>query len=255
LDESDAKAAKKHLRNVWNLNIETDDLSAITEKYDYIYFGDVIEHLYTPIPSLRRIRPFFKPGGQLVFSLPNMAHLSVRLMLLQGDFQYGETGLLDKTHLHFYTTAELERVLKEAGYSLIHFDPVLKDFPEELVRQELKKVGLEVTDEFMDYTRTNEASIYQMVGAAKLAPVSAKTVPAKLPGSSPVDIFQGYLANVEKTYKKQLSDQKKHITKLEAYAKEQVQKYQEAAAAAEAARHKKNIVDRAANKIKHIGRP
>lgn len=257
LDEEDFKAAQKVLRRVYNLNVETDDLSAIKDTYDYIYFGDVIEHLVTPIPSLQRIHKFFKPDGQLLFSLPNMAHASVRLMLLQGDFQYGETGLLDKTHLHYYTTAELQRVLTEAGYNLKYFDPVLKDFPEELVAQELKKVGLPVTPEFMQFLRTTEASIYQMVGAADLLPSTAKPVKATLPSSSPVDIFQKYLQNVERTYKRQLAEQKRHNKKLEAYAKDTVAKLEEAQAVAnhrgqQLDKLKQNPVYRAARRIRHM---
>lgn len=220
LDLDDYKVAKKHLRNVYHLNIETDNLDEISDTYDYIYFGDVIEHLVTPAPTLRRIHHLLKPNGQLVFSIPNMAHLSVRLMVLQGSIIRGETGLLDKTHLHFYTTAEVERVLKEAGYDLIHFDPVLKDLPRQIIDKELAAVGLQTTEEFVEFTRTTEASIYQIVGAARLAGSGKKVVKAVLPKSSPVDVFETLLNETKSYYEAQLKANNRHIKKLEKYAKE-----------------------------------
>jgi hypothetical protein len=228
LDSADYKLAQKNLRNVYELNIETDSLDLLTSTYDYIYFGDVIEHLVHPVASLERIHHLLKPDGQLVFSIPNMAHLSTRLMLLQGDFEYGETGLLDKTHLHFYTTKEVERILVEAGYNLVNFDPVLKDLPEEVIEQELRKVGLTGSDEYLRMMRSSEASIYQIVGAAKTGSPNDKTVRAKLAVSSPVDIFQVYLRNTQENYQQQLEEKNQHIVKLEAYAKDVIKRYEEA---------------------------
>src|SRR6185437_1634404 len=133
LDTGDAKIAAKKLRNVWVLNIEFDDISKIKKRaYDYVYFGDVIEHLVQPIETLKRVKSLLKPDGAVLFSIPNMGHIAVRLDLLEGNFPITETGLLDKTHLHFYTQEEVERVFGEAGYAIKNLDFVKKDYPKAL---------------------------------------------------------------------------------------------------------------------------
>ncbi len=210
--EDDFIEAKKKLRNVFKLDIETDDLSAIKEKYDYVYFGDVIEHLKDPVKSLVRIKKLLNSSGQIIFSIPNMAHLSVRLMLLQGKLEYGETGLLDKTHLHLYTHEEVQRVFNEAGFQITKLDPVLKDFPKELIGKELQKVGLKLTNKFVEFTRSTDASVYQYVGMAK--PGSAINS-KKLNISSPVDIFQVYLNQTKKHFEAKIKLQEELIHQLE----------------------------------------
>jgi 2-polyprenyl-3-methyl-5-hydroxy-6-metoxy-1,4-benzoquinol methylase len=211
LDSGDFKEAKTKLRNVYQLNVEVDDLSFITEKYDFIYFGDVIEHLVTPIPTLKRVKSLLNSTGAVVFSIPNMSHLSVRLMLLRGDFLRGETGLLDKTHLHFYTHAEVQRVFSGAGYYISDLDPVLKDTPKEILEQELNTVGLTLTKEFIDFAATTEASVYQFVGMAK--PATQKTKSQQLDISSPVDKFQAYLNQTKEHYIAVVANKDEHIAK------------------------------------------
>jgi hypothetical protein len=213
LDDADYREAKKKLRNVYKLNVETDDLSVLKDKYDYIYFGDVIEHLVFPAATLKRIKKYLQPNGQVIFSIPNMSHLSVRMMLLKGDFAYGETGLLDKTHLHFYNSKEVARVFGEGGFEVTHFDPVLKDWPEELVKEALSEVGLTFKPAFLKFARKSEASIYQFVGAA--SPTSQKPKHLRLDVSSPVDTFQELLDQTREYYEAKIASQQEHIKKLD----------------------------------------
>lgn len=212
LDYDDYEKAKTKLNKVFNLNIETDDLSIITERYDYIYFGDVIEHLVNPVHALQRIKPLLKKDGYVLFSLPNMSHASVRFMLLGGDFEYGETGLLDKTHLHFYTEHELNRVMNQAGLEIVTFDPVIKDYPKDLIDKELKKVGLAGSDEFYRFINTSNASIYQLVGAAKYSKNPRKVKVNKV---SPRDTFAKLLDETRAYYEKRLKESDTHIAKLQ----------------------------------------
>ncbi|MGH7816874.1 MAG: class I SAM-dependent methyltransferase, partial [Candidatus Binatia bacterium] len=77
------------------------------ERFDVIILGDVLEHLKQPEMVLRKLRDFLQPAGYLVLSLPNVAHASVRLALLNGDFNYSEEGIIDRTHLRFFTLATI----------------------------------------------------------------------------------------------------------------------------------------------------
>ena len=93
------------------------------DRFDAIVSADVIEHLKDPLGALRRLRPFLRDGGRFVISIPNVAHGSVRLALLSGRFEYRPWGLLDSTHLRFFTRETFERLLEEAGLDLVELRP------------------------------------------------------------------------------------------------------------------------------------
>src|ERR1039458_7829257 len=69
------------------------------EFFDAILFGDVLEHLKDPLVALRESAKHLGPAGMVVISVPNIAHADVKLALIKGTFPYGETGLLDRTHI------------------------------------------------------------------------------------------------------------------------------------------------------------
>ena len=102
-------------------DLDTLDLEAELgdERFDAIVAADVIEHLKDPLGALRRLRPFLKEDGCFVISIPNVAHGSVRLALLSGRFEYRPWGLLDSTHLRFFTRETFERLLDEAALGLV----------------------------------------------------------------------------------------------------------------------------------------
>ena len=90
-------------------------------------FGDTLEHLADPVAVLRRLRPALADDGALVVSIPNVANWAMRLGLLAGRFRYTERGILDRTHLRFYTARTVREMLAEAGFrteSLVASVPV-----------------------------------------------------------------------------------------------------------------------------------
>lgn len=80
-----------------------------------ILAADVLEHLVAPEQLLQRLPEVLCPDGRIIVSLPNVAHVSVRLSLVLGRFDYTETGILDRTHLHLYTFQSARRLLEGAG--------------------------------------------------------------------------------------------------------------------------------------------
>jgi len=172
----DVKAARKVLRQAWVSDIEKDDLKKIVKnrKYDAIIMADVIEHLVDPVKALKEIKKLLKPDGFLAFSVPNMAHTWVRLNLLKGEFTHTETGLLDKTHIHFYDVKELERVLDEAGFALERYDSTVVNIPRKMVRDRLGELGLSAEERFFDYLNDSLGHIYQFVGKAVAMPADQK---------------------------------------------------------------------------------
>ena len=91
------------------------------ERFDAILFADVLEHLREPAALLRRVRPLVAEGGSVVASIPNIAHASVRLALLGGSWRYREQGLLDETHLRFFTREGIEDLFEGSGYVVTHW--------------------------------------------------------------------------------------------------------------------------------------
>jgi methionine biosynthesis protein MetW len=102
------------------------DLEALAElpydqgRFDAMVFGDVLEHLRDPHRLLRVLRPWLADAGVLVCSIPNVCHWSVVMPLLVNDrWPYEDAGLLDRTHVHFFTLAEAEAMLRECGFGLV----------------------------------------------------------------------------------------------------------------------------------------
>lgn len=83
--------------------------------FDVIVYGDVLEHLRDPLAALGAFDRALAPGGRVLISIPNVAHLWIRLSLLVGLFEYTECGILDRTHLRFFTERTLARLLEDAG--------------------------------------------------------------------------------------------------------------------------------------------
>jgi SAM-dependent methyltransferase len=167
-DREDFEKASKILRAVFHGNVEvafSKDFK--NNKYDYITFMDVIEHLYDTVEVLSTAKKHLKPNGRILFSIPNMAHISVRLMLLKGDFEYGKTGLLDNTHLHFYTKKEIERIFNEAGFFIDELRASEATYPKELIEKKLKEVGIKSSDKILKILSDESAQIFQYVGTAR----------------------------------------------------------------------------------------
>jgi SAM-dependent methyltransferase len=86
------------------------------EPFDVVVAGDVLEHLPEPDLALTLLRPLLKPGGLLLVSLPNVANVTVRLGLLLGRFPASDRGILDRTHLRFFTRRTGRDLLARNGF-------------------------------------------------------------------------------------------------------------------------------------------
>jgi 2-polyprenyl-3-methyl-5-hydroxy-6-metoxy-1,4-benzoquinol methylase len=89
------------------------------KRFDRVLLLDVLEHLKQPEQLLGQCRQVLGQDGLLVVSVPNVANITVRLMLLIGRFDYTERGILDKTHLRFFTRKTARRLLEQNGYSIV----------------------------------------------------------------------------------------------------------------------------------------
>jgi 2-polyprenyl-3-methyl-5-hydroxy-6-metoxy-1,4-benzoquinol methylase len=121
LDPDAAEIAEEWAERVVIGNIDDGDVWNYVkdESFDVVVLGDVLEHLRNPLASLRQAVRKLKPTGIVVTSLPNVAHGDVRIALMQGRFRYAESGLLDRTHIQFFTLETIRELLSKAGLVVV----------------------------------------------------------------------------------------------------------------------------------------
>ena len=108
-----AEMARPHYRNVWASYVEDAPLEP--GAYKLVVCGDVLEHTPDPLGVLKRLCEAASGDAKFIISLPNVAHLAIRTMLLFGKFPKMERGILDRTHLHFFTKDTALDLLRQAG--------------------------------------------------------------------------------------------------------------------------------------------
>ncbi len=115
-EEGPAREAGTRLDRVFRLDVELEAPDVPPASFDCMIFGDVLEHLRDPLGTLRRFAPLLRPSGQLLCCIPNLQHASVLSALLRGDFQYQPLGIMDETHIRFFTYATFTKLLLDAGF-------------------------------------------------------------------------------------------------------------------------------------------
>jgi SAM-dependent methyltransferase len=116
-----AEHAQPFYRQVFATSIEDAELP--TKTYQVIVCADVLEHTVDPEAVVHQLRRLATDDGIFIISLPNVAHLAVRVMLLFGRFPQMERGILDRTHLHFYTLDTAREMLGRAGLEVVRARP------------------------------------------------------------------------------------------------------------------------------------
>jgi SAM-dependent methyltransferase len=117
VDPGQAEAARAKGLEVRVHNIEKEGLEGMG-LFDIVVCADVLEHLMDPEGALKKLKGALAPHGRLLASIPNVAFYGVRLRLLAGRWDYTDTGILDRTHLRFYTRKTSRRLLEDAGLSV-----------------------------------------------------------------------------------------------------------------------------------------
>jgi O-antigen biosynthesis protein len=138
-DPAALQVARTRLDRVYDVDLElerwADQLRDKGEgNFDVALFGDVLEHTTDPEFILRETRKLLKPHGKVIVSLPNVANLRVRMGLLRGNFTYAESGILDRTHLRFFTLESAHELLERSGYELEGSDVAGYSLPHWLIR-------------------------------------------------------------------------------------------------------------------------
>ncbi len=167
-------------------------------QFDCILLADVLEHVRSSTRVLTDALSLLAPGGTVVISVPNIAHIDARLMLLQGQWAYKPTGILDDSHLRFFTRDSLRSLLRDCGLT-----------PHEWRRTQRPPFGTnlgldraEVPPALVDQLLADpDATTYQFIvsarreaGADQLIRPAATTFPVSLPGVDETEALHAALA-------------------------------------------------------------
>ena len=119
-DPALAQAGARHCERMIVADLN-DQIPEVGGPFDAIVYGDVLEHLVDPLSVLVELDRALVPDGFVIISVPNIAHLYIRLLLLLGRFDYVDRGILDHTHLRFFTERSLRALITDAGLAIERF--------------------------------------------------------------------------------------------------------------------------------------
>ncbi len=112
-------------KKLFNSTVENflDSPETKDQKFDVIFLADVLEHMTNPQGVLIGLSRLLQPSGRFVISLPNIAHYSIRWQLLTGRFDMQDGGILDRTHMRFFTLKSMKELIEKSGLSLEKIRP------------------------------------------------------------------------------------------------------------------------------------
>jgi 2-polyprenyl-3-methyl-5-hydroxy-6-metoxy-1,4-benzoquinol methylase len=106
------------------LNVETDSLPYAEGRFDCIVMSHVLEHMVDPWCALSRVLTMLRPGGTFVGAIPNVRYLPVICdLVFGGRFDYQQSGVMDRTHLRFFTRKSIANLLEGAGLEIVTISP------------------------------------------------------------------------------------------------------------------------------------
>ncbi|OGY21693.1 MAG: hypothetical protein A2113_04010 [Candidatus Woykebacteria bacterium GWA1_44_8] len=214
IDAEDAKKAESYCELVLNEDIEGKNLeSKLTRyKFDHIIFADVLEHLINPGEVLVRVKRFLADTGSILISIPNIAHVSVRLELLSGKFIPEKIGILDNTHLRYFTKESFSDLVRSSGYKVKWLSQSSFDFPEVMIKKFLDELGIKPSKKIMTTLSSPDSIAHQYI--FEIVPAD-KNVKIDRMNEKPIYVVRGFLRSIEEDHEKFKRDEIKYIKSVE----------------------------------------
>lgn len=126
IDKAAAEIAKLSLSETLVGDVATLDFSSFRESFDALIASEVLEHLVDPWSALRKLHACLKPNAIVIASSPNIAHWQIIRGLLRGQFRYTEYGVMDSTHLRWFTPESYRSLFVDSGFVVEDMFPVRK---------------------------------------------------------------------------------------------------------------------------------
>ena len=210
-DYKSSQIAKEELDFAFNGTLDDFYRQHKDEKFDVIVFGDVLEHFSNPASALVEVKAIMNDGGVIVASVPNVSHITVRAMLLEGRWEYNDLGIMDRTHLQFFTEETLVELFDLAGFNVEEIKKVRLS-----AKEAAQLVGLKVNNLFIKLIEETvidpNLDVFQNIVLARLSSTKEKHVDVKNPANLSSD-FQD-LQKQNKQFKDQVASQNDSIERL-----------------------------------------
>ena len=171
LNPAEADIARTWYRQAVVADLDRDDLGTLfgRNQYDCIVCADVLEHLKEPQRTLEQCKALLKPGGRLLTSVPNAGYCGLVAELIDGEFRYRSEGLLDSTHLRFFTRASLQRFFAENGWATSTVQTIQRSLSDSEFQVPFDKLPPSVARHLLAMP---DALTYQFISVLKVASAS-----------------------------------------------------------------------------------
>lgn len=124
LYEEAATNAKEKISQVITGDIEEIELPFEENSFDVLILSEVLEHLVDPWKVLRKLHKYLKPGALILASSPNVSHYRIIMMLLRGEWNLTDDGIMDRTHLRWFTPSSFAEMFESCGYRVQKVEPL-----------------------------------------------------------------------------------------------------------------------------------
>jgi ubiquinone/menaquinone biosynthesis C-methylase UbiE len=168
IDSEYQALSQRYCNTVYLENFEspTDALLHEADDADFIIFSDVLEHMYNPWQVLRTLSARIPEHCRILASIPNIQHWSIQMRLLSGDFEYADSGLLDRTHVRFFTRKTMISLFTQNGFLINQLVPRIFNFPNQdahlsVIRKNAELLNINIEEAVID------AASFQLVIDAK----------------------------------------------------------------------------------------
>lgn len=190
-----AKVTEKYCRNMVVADLDQIGLENYfnKESFDYIIIADVLEHLKEHEKTLKSCRNLLKKNGKLILSIPNISHASIIGDLLNEKFEYRDSGLLDRTHLRFFTRESIKDLLKKCCYSIETIETVQK-LPEDTEMED--SLMAFPTDLQKAILNRKDALTYQFIIVCHLNDEDRLIIKEEDVAVSPIDLRRDYIMSL-----------------------------------------------------------
>ena len=132
-------------------------------KFDFIIFADVLEHLYYPQEVLDKSKSLLANQGSIIISVPNIAHNSIIMNLFNDQFEYMDVGILDNTHIRFFTKNSLDKFIYDSGLKIVYETGIYLN----PLNTEFNNDYYDLNDDLNDFIRNREyGEIYQFINVS-----------------------------------------------------------------------------------------
>jgi len=146
------KNNKKRYKNIDRFifgNINEIDLPEFEGYFDLILLPDVLEHIFDPKVTLKKVHKYLKNEGEIIVSMPNIRHYSAFVYIFaKGDFKYEDSGIFDYTHVKFYCKKNMKELLETTNFKILKTESSIKNFKGKSLTKVINNITFGVFEEF-----------------------------------------------------------------------------------------------------------